>query len=290
VPNFPTLVYRPAVELSARIAGLVTGDFDLISDVPPDQFTAVTRHKDLEIVGGPIASMRVVKFDTRNPNLKDVRVRQALALAVDYQAIAKSIWHGLLEVPPGHQFESFGNLYDPKRPRPTYNPQKARELLKAAGYKGEPIPYRIRPDAYAAEVATAQILMAMWSQVGVKIDLQIKENFGQLLAFPGTGMRNGVDPYVVNDPLFGFWRSYNQSEQEVWSNEEFYRLGAILETAMDPAERKKAYAGMLDIFENDPPAIILHTTGLFYGKRKSLKWTPYPHAYMDFRRENASLG
>ena len=84
-PTISTLVYRTAVELSARIAGLVTGDFDLISDVPPDQFTAVSRSKDLEIVGGSIASMRVVKFDTRNPDLKDVRVRQALALAVNYR-------------------------------------------------------------------------------------------------------------------------------------------------------------------------------------------------------------
>jgi peptide/nickel transport system substrate-binding protein len=290
VPTITTLVYRPAVELSARIAGLATGDFDLISDVPPDQFAAVSRVKDLEVVGGPIASLRVVKFDTRNPDLKDARVRQALGLAVNYEAITKSLWHGLLDVPRGHQLQSFGDLYDPNRPKPAYNPQKAKELLAAAGYKGRPIPYRIRPDAYAAEVATAQILISMWKQVGVNIDLQIKENFGQLLAYPGTGMRNGVDPVLVNDPLFSLWRSYNQSERDVWSNEEFYRLGAILESAMDPAERKKALTGMLDIFDNDPPAIILHTTGLFYGKRKNLNWTPYPHAYMDFRRDNASLG
>ena len=172
---------------------------------------------------------------------------------------------------------------------PAYNPQKAKELLAAAGYKGRPIPYRIRPDAYAAEVATAQVLMSMWAQVGVKIDLQIKENFGQLLAYPGTGMRNGVDPYIVDDPLFGFWRSYNQSERDVWTNEEFYRLGAILETEMNPVDAEEGTGTMLDIFDNDPPAIILHTTGIFYGKRKNLKWTPYPHAYMDFRRENASL-
>src|SRR5262245_1721516 len=63
-PNIPTLVSRPIVELSARIAWLLTLHFDLISDVPPDQFAAVSRNKNLEIVGGPIASLRVVKFDT----------------------------------------------------------------------------------------------------------------------------------------------------------------------------------------------------------------------------------
>lgn len=288
VPDIATLVFRPVPELSSRIAGLATGDFDLISDVPPDQFQAISRMSDLEIVGGPIASLRVVKFDTRNPSLKDPRARQALSLSVNRPAITKALWHGLLDIPRGHQLPAYGDLYDPSRPLPAYNPQKARELMAATGYKGQPIPYRIRADAYAAEVATAQILVAMWSQIGVKIDLQIKENFGQLLAYPGTGMRNGVDPVLVNDPLFSLWRSYNQAEQEVWSNEEFYRLGAVLESSMDPLARKKALSGMNDIFDNDPPAIILHTTGLFYGKRKTFKWNAYPHAYMDFRRGNAS--
>jgi peptide/nickel transport system substrate-binding protein len=288
-PSIDTLVFRGVPELSARIAGLTSGDFQLIADVPPDQFPAVTRSSNLDIVGGPIASMRVVKFDTRNPQLKDPRVRQALTLAVDRDAIVKSLWAGRVDVPRGHQLESYGEFYNANYPAYQYNPTKARELLAAAGYAGQPIPYRIRVNAYGAEVATAQVLVAMWKQVGVNIDLQIKETFGQLLEFPGTGMRNGADPVLVNDPLFGIWRSYNEAERDVWSNEQFYKLGHQLETEMNPAERRRAFQGMVEIFDQDPPAIILHRFGVFYAKVKNLKWDAYPHVYMDFRRGVASL-
>ncbi|WP_421949975.1 ABC transporter substrate-binding protein [Pelagibacterium sp.] len=286
-PDIDALVYRLAPELSSRIAGLVSGDFDIIADVPTDQFGPIESSPNLEIVGGTVASMRVVKFDTRNETLADVRIRKALSLAVDRQAIVDALWNGLVEVPNGHQLPSFGPLYDPDRDPYRYDPDEARRLLEEAGYDGTPIPFRIRVAAYGPELATSQVLVSMWEQVGVNIDLQIVENFGQMMAYPGTGIRSGVDPILVPDPLFGLWRSYNESEREVWENEDFYEQGHILESSLDADERKKAFDAMMDIFDADPPAIILHTMGVFYGKRKNVEWDPLPSVYMDFA--NASI-
>jgi peptide/nickel transport system substrate-binding protein len=39
----------------------------------------------------------------------------------------------------------------------------------------------------------------------------------------------------------------------------------------------------MDIFDADPPGIILHTMGVFYGKKKTINWKPIPSVYMDFR-------
>ncbi|MGQ7791202.1 ABC transporter substrate-binding protein [Faunimonas sp. B44] len=282
-PSIDHLNYRLAPELSSRIAGLVSGDFGIIADVPPDQFGPIQSNPDLEIVGGTVASIRVVKFDTRNKTLKDPRVRKALGLAVDRTAIVDALWAGLVSIPSGHQLPAFGELYDPDHPAYKYDPEAAKRLLDEAGYDGTPIPYRIRVAAYGPELATAQVLVSMWEAVGVKIDMQIKENFGQLMEYPGTGMRNGVDPVLVSDPLFGLWRSYNESEREVWENEEFYKWGHILESSLHPAKRKEAFHHMMDIFDEDPPAIILQTMGVFYGKKKAVHWKPIPSVYMDFR-------
>jgi len=287
-PDIETLTFVSSPELSSRIAGLASNDFDLIADVPADQFAAVTRDSNLEIVGGTVASLRVVKFDTRNEQLKDPRVRQALGLAIDRQAIVDALWAGQVSVPNGHQLPSFGQLYDPDRPGFRYDPAEAQRLLSEAGYDGTPIPYRIRTAAYGPELATAQVLVAMWQAVGVNIDMQIKENFGQMMEYPGVGMRNGVDPILVNDPLFGFWRSYDRSQAEIWSNEEFFTLGDQLESAMEPEARKTAFDRMLDIFDEDPPAIILHAMGVFYGKKKTVNWSPIPSVYMDFRDASVS--
>jgi peptide/nickel transport system substrate-binding protein len=282
-PEIETLTYKSSPELSSRIAGVASNDFDLITDVPADQFAAVTRDDTLEMVGGTVASIRIVKFDTRNEVLKDVRVRQALSLAVDRKAIVDALWQGLVTIPNGHQLPSYGPLYDPNRPGYKYDPDAAKKLLDAAGYKGQAIPYRIRTAAYGPELATAQILVSMWQQIGVNIDLQIKENFGQMMAYPGVGMRNGVDPILVNDPLFGLWRSYDESQKDIWSNAKFFELGKKLESSLDVPTRKEAFNAMMDIFDADPPGIILHTMGVFYGKKKTIDWKPYPSVYMDFR-------
>jgi peptide/nickel transport system substrate-binding protein len=287
-PDIEQLVFRLAPELSSRISGLVSGDFGIIADIPPDQFGPIQSDPNLEIVGGTVASIRVVKFDTRNEALADPRVRRALSLAVDRQAIVDALWAGLVSIPNGHQLPAFGPLYDPDRQPQKYDPEEARRLLEEAGYDGTPIPFRIRVGAYGPELATSQVLVSMWEAVGVKIDLQIVENFGQMMEYPGTGIRSGVDPVLVSDPLFGLWRSYNESEREVWSNEEFYEQGHILESSLDPAERKEAFNRMMDIFEEDPPAIILHTMGVFYGKRRDVQWEPIPSVYMDFRK--ATIG
>lgn len=282
-PDIETLKYVSSPELSSRIAGLASNDFDLIADVPADQFDAVTRDPDLEIVGGTIASLRVVKFDTRNEVLKDKRIRLALSLAVDREAIVQALWQGKVAIPNGHQLPSFGPLYDPSRPAYRYDPEEAKRLIAEAGYKGEPIPYRIRTAAYGPELATAQVLVSMWEAVGFKIDMQIKENFGQMMEYPGVGMRNGVDPILVNDPVFGVWRSYDPSQKQIWNNDDFFAQGKILESSIDLAARKAAFTKMLDILDEDPPSIILHAMGVFYGKRKGVKWEPYPSVYMDFR-------
>lgn len=287
-PDVNQLTYRLAPELSSRIAGLVSGDFDIIADVPTDQFEPIKASPNLEVVGGTIASMRVVKFDTRNKQLADPRVRRALAMAIDRQAIVDALWAGLVDVPHGHQLPAFGPLFDPDRPTPVYDPEAAKALLQEAGYDGTPIPFRIRVAAYGPELATSQVLVSMWQSIGVNIDLQIVENFGQMMAYPGTGIRSGVDPILVSDPLFGLWRSYNESEQEVWSNKAFYEHGHVLESSLDVAERKAAFNAMMDIFDEDPPAMILHTMGVFYGKRKDVAWDPLPSVYMDFRKASVA--
>lgn len=282
-PDIGRLIYRLVPELSSRIAGLVSGDFDIAADIPADQFGPIESNDDLEIVGGTVASVRVVKFDTRNETLADPRIRKALSLAIDREAIVDALWGGLVSIPNGHQLPGFGPLYDPNRPDYEHDLDEAKRLIEEAGYDGTPIPYRVRVAAYGPELATAQVLVSMWQAAGFNIDLQIKENFGQLLEFPGTGIRNGVDPVLVSDPLFGLWRSYNESEREVWENETFYEWGHKLESSLDVADRKEALNAMMDIFDEDPPAAILHTMGVFYGKRQNINWTPIPSVFMDFR-------
>ena len=80
-------------------------------------------------------------FDKHHPHLADPRIRQALTHAIDRQAIVDSLWPGRTRVPPGLQWEFYGPMFVEGWTVPEYDVAKAQALLKAANYKGDPIPY-----------------------------------------------------------------------------------------------------------------------------------------------------
>lgn len=284
-----TLTFRVVPELAARIAGLLTGEYDIISEVTPDQIDAITSEPNTEVVGGAILNIRVILFDTRNPILKDVRVRQALAAAIDRQLIVDTLYRGKTKVPQGMQMDVFGDMFIPEHKGIAYDPDKARTLLKEAGYKGEPISYRYLQDYYTAEVSTAQVLAAMWKEVGVNVQLELKENWGQIEdveSDAGRGIINSSNGAYFPDPIGQVYRLFGPAGDVQppgwWRNDEFNKLGDALFTT-DEAARRAAFTKMLDVFEQDPPGTYLHQLTMFYGKRKDLKWTPTNRAFMDFR-------
>src|SRR5262245_20908603 len=175
-----SLTFKVVPELAARVAGLFTGEYDIITEVTPDQIQAIDANKGTEVVGGAILNIRVLLFDTRNPVLKDVRIRQALTYAIDRQLIVDTLYGGKTKVPQGMQMQVFGDMYIPEHKAIAYDPEKAKLLLKEAGYNGEPISYRYLQDYYTAEVSTAKVLAAMWNDVGLNVQLALKENWGQV--------------------------------------------------------------------------------------------------------------
>jgi peptide/nickel transport system substrate-binding protein len=67
------------------------------------------------------------------------------------------------------------------------NPELARDLLKQAGYKGDAIPYFLLNNYYTNQTATGQVVTEMWQQVGLNVEIQMKENWSQV--FAGEGER-----------------------------------------------------------------------------------------------------
>jgi peptide/nickel transport system substrate-binding protein len=284
-----TLTFKVVPELAARVAGLFTGEYDIITEVTPDQLEAVNANEGTEATGGAILNIRVLLFDTRNPTLKDARIRQALAYAIDRQLIVDSLYGGRTKVPHGMQMDVFGDMYVLDHKGIPYDPEKAKALLKEAGYKGEEISYRYLQDYYTAEVSTAQVLASMWQQVGFNIKLELKENWGQIEdkeSDAGRGIINSSNGAYFPDPVGQVYRLFGPNGDVQppgwWKNDEFNQMGDILMTT-DHEKRHAAFAKMLDIFEQDPPGTYLHQLTMFYGKQKDLKWTPTYRAFMDFR-------
>jgi peptide/nickel transport system substrate-binding protein len=282
-------------EVASRINGLLTGEYQFACDIPPDQISSVEKNPAFEVQGGTILNHRISTFDMHHPQLRDPRVRLALAHAIDRKAIIDALWDGRTRVPPGMQWEFFGQMFISDFRSPEFDPAKSRELLKDAGYKGDVIPYRLLNNYYTNQVATSQILVEMWRQVGLNVDITMRETWAQIRdkASP-RGVRDWSAGATFNDPVGSIVSNYgpNGAAQQAgeYENAEFSKLSVLLETSADRPARRAAFKRMLEIAElEDPAYIILHQNAAFTAKRKDIKWRVAPAFAMDFRSSNFSM-
>jgi peptide/nickel transport system substrate-binding protein len=267
----------------------VTGEYDIITELPPDQFRAVKQHDDLEVVGGPIRNNRVILFRTKNPLMEDVNLRRALVLAIDRELIVESLYDGMTTVPPGNQFTYYNDMFLEGAPRLEYDPERAKELLAQSSYDGEELLYRLLPGYYTLQQATAEAMQQMWKDVGINVKLEFKENWDQVLK-EDTCIQDYSTTMMYPDPVGHYWRLWGPSgviqRMGFWQPaERFNELGEVLASSTDLETRREAFQEMLEIGAADPWGTVLHQLTMFYGKKKSVPWTSTAMEYMDFSPE-----
>jgi peptide/nickel transport system substrate-binding protein len=289
-PNLSSLRFRVMPELGARTAALASGEAQIVTEVSPDQSSVIERDPRLEMVGSPINNHRLIVYSSiETPALRDPRVRRALNLALDRKLLVDSLLGGRTVAPRSLQFEFYGDMYLADFPEYRQDLPEARRLLREAGYRGEPINYRTLNNYYTAEIALAQACQAMWQQAGINVQLQLRENWTQIMAMgPERGIRNWSNTAVFPDPLSSLSRQHGtnaiQGPSREWSNAEFDALAPVLNTSTNLEERRRAFRRMLTLWEiEDPCGTVIHQNFILYGKRRDLAWQPYPLHLMDFR-------
>lgn len=293
-PPFASITFRVTPEAASRVNALAAGDVHLATEITPDQIADIERHPALQVVGGAINNIRVLNYGTFGGPLVDVRLRRALNLAIDRDLIAKELLGGRVWVPRSYQWPAYSDMFIEDFPPPQYDPHAARNLLRDAGYSGQPIEYRTTNSYYTAELATAQVLQQMWEEVGFKVDLRVLENWTQVFAQPNHAVFNGSINMVYPDMMGALFVLYGPNgfirhQAKSWKNDEFDAIGARLAGAVSREERRRLHRRALEIFtQEDPPGTVLHETGMFYGKRKEVAWTPQRSPSMDFGPFNPS--
>ncbi len=294
-PPIRTLRLVEVPEVSSRVNGLLAGEFQFACDIPPDQIASIEKNPAFEVRGGTIPNHRITTFDKNHAPLRDPRVRQAMTHAIDRQAIVDSLWSGRTRIPAGLQWEFYGDMFIPGWTVPAFDPARARELVKASGYKGEAITYRLTNNYYTNQTFTAQALVEMWAQVGLNVQITMVENWAQVFARgPERGIRDWSNSAVFNDPVSSIVSQHGpngeQQQYGEWTNDEMNRLSLELETSTDRARRRTVFARLLEICEREDPAYtVLHQNATFTAKRKDINWSAAPSFAMDFRAPNFAV-
>ncbi len=183
--------YRMVTNAAARTASLLAGDVDFIDQVPTADLARLRRDSNLRL--SEIDSLRLVYFHfdhmredgspfitdhdgrplPRNP-LRDIRVRQALSLAVDRAAIVERVMEG--NAAPINQFMPAGTFgHVPELSPPAADPAASRRLLAEAGYpEGFRITLHGPNDRYPNDARIVQAVAQMWSRVGVRTAVEVQ--------------------------------------------------------------------------------------------------------------------
>jgi len=293
-PTARQVIFREIPELAARVAGLVSGEFDLITNVPPDQQDTLGRYADIDVRNVVLANTHVLAYDANIAPLGDKRIRQALNAAIDRESINKALWGGQAVVPRGHNHEEFGAMYLADRPKPRFDQDFARAQLKAAGYKGEAITYTVNGNYYTNAVEAAQILTEQWKAVGINAELAVTESYdarGKYAIRAWSNSNRFPDPQGSIWPLWGPDNAQQRSGR--WpaaSADGFNAIGRELEGEMDLEKRRVLFGRLLDAWEDEAPGTVLYRPFETYGVKKNVRWRPYTFYFMDLRPDNLAFG
>ncbi|WP_376987842.1 ABC transporter substrate-binding protein [Bosea sp. R86505] len=291
-PPLKRIRFVEVPEVPSRIAGLLSGQYQFACDIPPDQISDIEKNAGFEVQGGTVLNHRLTVFDKNHAQLQNPLVRRAFTHAIDRQAIVDSLWAGRTKVPAGLQWEYYGDMFHADWTVPEYNPKLAADLLKQAGYKGDPIPYRLLNNYYTNQNATAQILVEMWRSVGLNVQINSVENWSQIMQRNDSrAVRDWSNSAPFSDPVSSIVNQHgpNGQQQQIgeWTNTEMNQLCEVLETSTDGARRRTAFRRMLEICEREDPAYtVLHQNATFTAKPRALQWKASPAFAMDFRPGN----
>lgn len=290
-PPLKSIRFVEVPDVASRVAGLLAGDYDFICDLPPDQIDGIERNANYHVVGGPINNNRIIVWDKTHPVLANSLVRRAMSHSIDRQAIVDSLWSGRTVVPRGLQWEVYGDMYLSDWEAPRFDPAEARRLLREANYRGEPIPYQLLNNYYTLQVVSSQILVEGWRQVGLNVQIEMKENWGQILGrFPGRGLCDNSNTATFNDPVapMSVYAPGGQTwASGQWQNENATVLLDALQTETDLEKRRATFRSLLTLTEREDPAYtVLFQTANFTGKRKNLPWRASKSFGMDFSPKN----
>jgi peptide/nickel transport system substrate-binding protein len=283
------VIVRSVPETAPRIAALLTGEVDIITQLPPDHGERVAGQASTQVAGALYAGLYVLAVNSKRPPLDNPLVKQALALAVDRELIVKELWRGRGIVPSG-PIAKGDNHHDPSLPPLGYNPREARERLRKAGYKNEEIVLETTVGYTANDKPMAEAVQEMWREVGINakvevIEYSVRAQKVRDRSFKGLWWSDPTS--TLSDPDGMMWRLLGPGgPQDYWRHPRFDELGNAARFSVDERFRGEAYREMTKIFLEHLPWIPVIQPYEDYGLQKHVEWTPNPNQQFEIRRFN----
>ncbi len=278
------IVPDPTVQALELAEGVCDFSENYVED---DVLPWLAAHQSIEISKTPGTTYRYLSFNFRDARLRDLRVRRAIAYAIDRNTIVNTMLRGAGRVATG-MLSPENWAYDANVTTYSYDPKKAGLLLDQAGYpagsngmRGLRFEYKTTPEG----ARMGEVFQAMLQRVGIELTIrsldfaayyaEIQAGGFDLTSLQWVGINDPNSYYMIFDsnktPPHGLNRSY-------YSNPAMDRLVEGGMTTVDPAARKQIYAQVQQLAADDLPYVSLWwTDNVAVMNRRLVGFDAYPN-------------
>ncbi|HPE65576.1 MAG TPA: glutathione ABC transporter substrate-binding protein [Synergistales bacterium] len=275
--SLDTVVYRGIPEDATRLVELESGGVELIpGNFPYQDFVTIEESGKFLTYQTPAMSTLYMGLNTEIKPFDNKLVRRAMNYAVDKQAIVDAIYFGF-GAPARGPLSPVIWGFDPKRePAYPYNPEKARELLKEAGFP-DGFDMTIFSDNRTERRSAAELIQAYLSEVGIRAQVELMEWSALLstsakgiggafmLGWTGTGDADGGMTPVYHTANIG---SSNRFRYSIPALDALLEKGAA---TLDQTERRKIYAEAQQLAVDECPLVFMISQELLGASSKKVQ-------------------
>jgi ABC-type transport system substrate-binding protein len=267
-PKLDAIEFRVIRNATSLVSALQSGQLDYAANIDPINMPVLQRNSNLRVGVEPTIAFGIINLNSGMPPLNDVRVRRAIAMAIDRQALANAAFGAALKAVPA-------NLPAPPNYWPstpalerhfTYRPEEAKKLLAEAGYP-DGITFSLCAPASAGTPLPApklvDIMREQMKPAGIKVESQqVASNAACVDMFNKKAMPTFMatwsgrpDPAITYAQVLGTKTAYNVGQTQFGAAEDVI---ARLYATSDRAEQKKLMDELNQLWIDHVPMIALY--------------------------------
>lgn len=272
-PDVDRVVVRPIPEAGTQIAALQSGEADLVLNISPEAMEEVPVAKSQKG-----SETYMLRLESGDGPLSDLRVRQAIDLAIDREALAENLFNGLASPAPCQITvpQTFG--FNPDLEPAAYDPDQARQLLEEAGAVGTTLSMNSLSGRFVRDRETAEAVVQYLQDAGFEVDLQ----FPDIPTFVASNYTKELHPDLLlvssSNELYDADRQMNylvsSSGNSGFSNAEVDELAESARSELDVDKRAEEYQRIAEIVCEESGNVYLLNPDDLYGLSDRLDWEP----------------
>jgi peptide/nickel transport system substrate-binding protein len=267
-PKIQLLNVKTVADANAMQAELQSGRIDIVpnpTNISADTFNNLSKIPNLQVVQTDGSNVRYIGFNVSQSGVPNVKLRQAIAYAIDREKIIKDLLSGQAKI--AHSVLPSGSWAYSESVKYSFDQAKAKQLVQESGYKGEVIKFKISAGNQAVS-QYSQVILESLKVVGINAEIetlelntlleQLKQGQFQMTTSQWAG--GNQDPIFLRD-LFATNESPDKKpggrNRSRYSNAEFDKIVQEAVDTVDKTKAKELYTKAQTIVANELPYITL---------------------------------